>query len=617
MGYMGNWLPTTIGVVAMVVVLQQGALAKTAREINQIAKAITVSISFPGGNGSGILLRRDGDVYTVLTAAHVAEGKPVTVSAIITPDDQKYGVIAGSVRAYKGDVDLAVLKFRSSKSYNLAELGDSNILEGGMDLYVAGFPLPTTVITESVFVFRKGIVAANSKRAFKNGYALLYDNSTLPGMSGGPVLNEEGKVVGIHGKGDREDQGNGPKTGFNAGIPIARFADVSGGLGVETGTAVARTVQNPNLTADDYFALANQKKDDRDYQGALADYNQAIALKPDYAEAYAGRGFLKYLHLSDFQGALADYNQAILIKPNYTSAYADRGFLRGNNLNDLQGALADFDKAINLKPDDAYVYGLRGVLKFLKLNDLRGALADFNKEIVLSPEKIELYLLRGNVKGGLNDSQGALEDFNKAISLNPNFALTYVARGGLKYSRLNDTQGALMDLNKAITLDPSNAEAYNFRAVLKWQNLNDSRDVLADLDKAITLQPNNAAVYYSRGDFFYMTGRTARALQDFRKASEPGLLGYLELQAKGILALEQRQFASAINNFNQAISEQPELGDMYKYRGLAYRRQGEATQAIQDWRKAAQLYKKNNATKDYQIVRGWMRELGVKNKDLP
>lgn len=94
----------------------------------------------------------------------------MTVSAITTPDDQQHGVIAGSVRSYKGDVDLAVLKFRSSKSYKLAELGDSNILEGGMDLY---------------------------------------------------------------------------------------FADVSGGLGVETGKAVARTVQNLTLTADDYFASAN------------------------------------------------------------------------------------------------------------------------------------------------------------------------------------------------------------------------------------------------------------------------------------------------------------------------------------------------------------------------
>jgi hypothetical protein len=44
-----------------------------------------------------------------------------------------------------------------------------------------------------------GQVTANRKRVFKDSYALLYSNDTLPGMSGGPVLNSEGKVVGSHG----------------------------------------------------------------------------------------------------------------------------------------------------------------------------------------------------------------------------------------------------------------------------------------------------------------------------------------------------------------------------------------------------------------------------------
>jgi hypothetical protein len=38
-----------------------------------------------------------------------------------------------------------------------------------------------------------------------------------------------------------------------SGIPIARFADIASGLGVETGTSTTRTVQSPTLTADDYF----------------------------------------------------------------------------------------------------------------------------------------------------------------------------------------------------------------------------------------------------------------------------------------------------------------------------------------------------------------------------
>jgi tetratricopeptide (TPR) repeat protein len=141
------------------------------------------------------------------------------------------------------------------------------------------------------------------------------------------VLDEAGKVVGIHGKGDREQESRA-KTGFNAGIPIARFADIAGGLGVETGAALARTVQSPTLTADDYFISAYQKNEQGNYQGALADYNQVITLQPNLAEAYVNRGILKRDKLNDLRGALADYDEAIFLDSGYALAYTHRGILK-------------------------------------------------------------------------------------------------------------------------------------------------------------------------------------------------------------------------------------------------------------------------------------------------
>ena len=61
-----------------------------------------------------------------------------------------------------------------------------------------------------------------------------------------------------------------------------------------------------------------------DYQGAISDLNQAIKIKPDFADAYNGRAVAKY-KLGDNQGAIADYNQAIQIKPDFAKAYYNRG----------------------------------------------------------------------------------------------------------------------------------------------------------------------------------------------------------------------------------------------------------------------------------------------------
>jgi tetratricopeptide (TPR) repeat protein len=373
---LGRWLPTAFGVLTAVALVQNVAVAKSAPEINQIAQAITVRIAVGQGNGSGILLQKNGDIYTVLTAAHVVKGDSAGQLTVTTADDKQHKAI--EIKNYQGDVDLAIVRFRSAVSYRLAELGDSNKLVGGIDIYAAGFPAPTRVITEPVFVFRRGQVVANSKQVFKGGYALLYDNPTLPGMSGGPILDEAGKVVAIHGKGDR-DQDSGAKTGFNAGIPISRFADIASKLGVGVDKTVASTIRNPSFIADDYFVSAHRKKDKEDYQGALADFNQSTSLKPNFAGAYFARGVLKAERLNDNKGALADFNQSISLKPDFVDAYIFRGILKHWSLNDLRGALADFNQSVSIKPDSADAYRFRGILKRWSLNDLRGAFADFRK----------------------------------------------------------------------------------------------------------------------------------------------------------------------------------------------------------------------------------------------
>jgi S1-C subfamily serine protease len=379
-----SWLAWGVGI--SVILVQPVALAKTAVQINDVAQAITVKISASTSSGSGILLQRQGDVYTVLTVAHVVKDLGANF-AITAPDGKVYKPIGGSIRRYKGDVDLAVLKFSSVGTYKLAELGNSNQLKGGMDLYVAGFPAPTQVITQSVFVFRRGQVTANSKKVFKNGYALLYDNDTLPGMSGGPILDVEGKVVGVHGKGDREEESRA-KTGFNSGIPIARFADLAESLGINLGTTVARTRQNPSLVADDYLVSANQKDDQGNYRGALADYSKVIVLNPKSSKAYYNRGLLQFRRLKDPQGALADLNQAISINPKYAEVYELRGMikitLQKYPSQDYRGAIADFNQAISLKSTLAGAHHLRGLLRYEILNDQAGGITDVRKAIKLA-----------------------------------------------------------------------------------------------------------------------------------------------------------------------------------------------------------------------------------------
>jgi S1-C subfamily serine protease len=213
-----------------IAIVQNTLQSQSAQEIARTAKAVSVNIEtepdFNGnrGLGSGVIIQQQGDLYTVLTAAHVVRrGTLLKLTTAI--DNQVHQIVSGSLQRAKGDVDLAVAQFRSDKSYQVAKIGDSSLLESGMDVYVAGFPVPTLAITERVWVFREGKVTANSSKAFKDGYSLIYSNSTLPGMSGGGVLNRYGELVGIHGKGDRT--ADNFKTDYNLGMPISLFSEVA------------------------------------------------------------------------------------------------------------------------------------------------------------------------------------------------------------------------------------------------------------------------------------------------------------------------------------------------------------------------------------------------------
>jgi S1-C subfamily serine protease len=424
--------------------VQQIAMAKSPTEVGEVATAITVEMKSTsnGKVGSGILLQRQGDVYTVLTAAHVLKGS--NFMTIKTADGITHRSLTRSMRQTGNGVDLATIKFQSSNRYQLAKIGTSNSLKLGSVIYVAGFPTSTFAIEAGILNFTKGEVIGNAVRGNSSGYSLLYSNITRSGMSGGPVLNENGELVAIHGQGDREGtNGDGDKTGRNLGIVVERFGRVAGVLGVQLSQTVAALPSNQSLNATDYLLKGNEKYDRQDFRGALADYSQAISLNSQFASAYNNRGNTK-TKLNDYPGALADFNRAIAIDPREEDFYHNRGLLHGK-FNKLREALADFDQVISMNERNARTY-----------ND------------------------RAYVKQQINDFAGALTDYNLAIALDQNYVLAHINRGALKQLHLGDFNGALADYSRTIVIDPKNSNAYYNRGYLKATQLADRPGAIAD-----------------------------------------------------------------------------------------------------------------------------------------
>jgi hypothetical protein len=116
-------------------------------------------------------------------------------------------------------LDLAIVDFSSEREYEVAKVVDSRNLPESSNLYVAGFPLPSDAIPESTFRCKGGVLENVLSKFNEGGYQFVYDNSTLAGMSGGAVLNENAELVGIHGHTELANNGKGR----NLGIPSALF----------------------------------------------------------------------------------------------------------------------------------------------------------------------------------------------------------------------------------------------------------------------------------------------------------------------------------------------------------------------------------------------------------
>lgn len=224
------------GAITIVAVQPPLAVAElNEQKFAAVAKVVTVVVN--GQNpGSGVIIAKEDDTYSVLTANHVI-ATPDDYE-IVTSDRQTHALNYSAVTKLP-DVDLAVVQFTSDQNYPVAVMGDSEAATEGSAVYISGWPHPGQAITQRIFQFTKGTISGLPLGSLEDGYGLVYTNVTRSGMSGGPVFDDQGLLMGLHGRAEGEaiynpDTGNlvPVQAGFNLGIPINTFLQKAAEVGI-------------------------------------------------------------------------------------------------------------------------------------------------------------------------------------------------------------------------------------------------------------------------------------------------------------------------------------------------------------------------------------------------
>ena len=178
--------------------------------------------------------------------------------------------------------------------------------------------------------------------------------------------------------------------------------------------------------------LANQKLDEgnklayaKDYNGAIRLYNEALQLKPNYADAYNNRG-IAYRHLKQYERAIADHDKAIQLNPNDAQVYSSRGLTYALQ-NHLELAIQDYTKSIEINPNNVDRYNMRAAC-YVRLKNYELTIQDLNKIIEINPNYPDVHFRRGLVYYILKNYKQALNDFDKALEIKPNDELAKEGR---------------------------------------------------------------------------------------------------------------------------------------------------------------------------------------------
>jgi len=190
---------------------------------------------------------------------------------------------------------------------------------------------------------------------------------------------------------------------------LIRVTCITVALGASTWAVYAYIASAPDR-AGSHYRQGMHLLGPGDFQGAAAQFTQAIAIFPDYADAYLGRGKARQA-AGQNESALADFEKAISIDPTLDVAYIARGTIESAQGNS-QKALDDFTRSVRLHPT-ADGYYQRG-LTYQKLDQPKLALADYDAASTYDPGAPYIYRARARAKSDLGDLPGARVDQTRA-----------------------------------------------------------------------------------------------------------------------------------------------------------------------------------------------------------
>ena len=312
---------------------------------------------------------------------------------------------------------------------------------------------------------------------------------------------------------------------------------------------------NPNSLALYRRAVALDASGQTDK--AMEDYSAAIKADPKSSLAFLGRGVLLAVRKRAYDRAVEDFDKVLVIEPDNVEALVSRGDAFAQ-LGDHGRAMADLNSAVALAPGKPTVLLARGQVESRRGN-LAGAARDYEAALKLDARYADAMINLAAVRSMQGQSGAAIDLLDQAIAIDRRNPLAFYNRGYAEFA-LKQYDKAIADYSSAIEIDPRLGLAYNNRALSRAVAGTDLVAALADSDQALKLLPLNLEVRDTRGFIYLKLGDPALALNEYNAALTIDPNRALSLYGRGLARIRMGD-AAGKGDQEAALTINPEVAN--------------------------------------------------------
>jgi tetratricopeptide (TPR) repeat protein len=323
----------------------------------------------------------------------------------------------------------------------------------------------------------------------------------------------------------------------------------------------------------------------RDYDKAVQLSQAELKQFPNNAQLWTLQG-IAFGNKGDNKNALAAFQEALKISPDYIAALAGAAQIQ-YQAGDRK-AIPLLNHMLQLRPGDPTSHAMLAVLEY-RAGNCETAVGHFQKAGELLDSQLDAQHAYGTCLLKLQKTDDAIKVFQKTVSLNPNdprerqvLASVYVMAkkpqeaitilepllqdknvtpetlelASSAYEDAGDTPRAVSTLQQALLLDPKNINYYlDFASLcLAHQSFQVGINVISD---GMKVQPQAAQLYLARGVLYVQLADYENAESDFERAHELDPNQSLSTAAQGLAAVQQNDLGRALAGVQQKLARKP------------------------------------------------------------